>query len=108
NVNGKKSDDQDVVVNFVGGQISITAKSGGAAIASMGYRAIVKATYVHAKNPAYDPTQSAVPPEGLELPGGLFGRPTRHWLVLQTKTEYRILRLEDSNFQKILDTIEAR
>jgi hypothetical protein len=35
-------------------------------------------------------------------------RNTRHWLVLQSKTTYVILRLDDSNWQQILDTFETR
>jgi protein kinase-like protein len=107
-ITGKKAQDQDAVITFGGGQISVTAKNGGAAIASVPYKGILKATYVHAKTPGFDSSLAMLPPEGLELPGGLFGKPTRHWLTLQTKTLYSILRLDDSNFAKILETLEGR
>ena len=40
------------------------------------------------------------------MPG--FIRTSKHWLTLQTKTGYLILRLDDSNFSKVIDTVEAR
>jgi hypothetical protein len=106
-INGKKADDRDVVVNFFGGQISVTAKNGGAAITTVPYRNVVRATYIHAKDPKYDGTLPA-PPDGLELPGGLFGRPNRHWLVAQTRNAYAVLYVGADKVQRLLETLEAR
>jgi hypothetical protein len=104
-VTGKKGQDQDVVLNFVAGQISIAPKKGGAAMVSVPYQRLVKGTYIHAKDPKWDASLPA-PPDGLDISG--FMRGSRHWLVLQTKTDYLVLRLDDSNWSEVLDTIEAR
>jgi hypothetical protein len=104
-VTGKKGQDQDVVLNFVAGQISISPKKGGAAMVSVPYQRVVKGTYIHAKDPKWDDSLPA-PPDGLDIPG--FMRGSRHWLVLQTKTDYLVLRLDDSNWSEVLDTVEAR
>jgi hypothetical protein len=104
-VHGDKGDDEDAIVNFVAGQISVTSKRGGPALASEQYRRLVRATYVHAKNPKWDP-QLPGPPATLDLSN--FLRSTRHWLVLQSRTLFVILRLEDSNWKQILDTFETR
>ena len=104
-VRGQKSDDEDVVLSFVSGQISIASKKGGATIVSETYKRIAHATYVHAKTPKWDPGLPG-PPANLDVPGIL--RSTRHWFVLQSKTSYLILRLDDSNWQQILDTFELR
>jgi len=104
-VRGQKSDDEDVVLSFVSGTVSIASKKGGPAIASEAYKRIARATYVHAKTPKWDPALPG-PPANLDVPGIL--RSTRHWFVLQSKTSYLILRLDDSNWQQILDTFETR
>ena len=106
-VTDKKGQDQDVVLNFVAGQISVAPRKGGNAILSVPYNRIAHMTYVHAKDPKWypDPTLS-MPPDGLDIPG--FMRGARHWLVLQTRTNYLILRLDDSDFSQILDTVESR
>jgi eukaryotic-like serine/threonine-protein kinase len=105
---GKKSDDQDVLLHFASGQVSVTARKGGTTIAALPYRRITHATYVHARDPKWDPKlASPVPPgEQLDLPG-LF-HPAHHWLVLQSKTWYLVLRLDDSNWQQILDAVHTR
>ena len=106
-INGRKAEDRDVVVNFFGGQISVTAKNGGAAITTVPYRNVVRATYIHAKDPKYDGSLPA-PPADVELPGGLFGRPTRHWLVVQTRNAYALLYVDADKVQRLLETLEAR
>lgn len=104
-VSGRKTDDQDVGVHFGGGQVSIVAKTSGIIVAAMPYKAVVGATYVRARDPKWDSTLSA-PPQNLDV-GGILRTP-KHWLVLQSKDAYLILRLDDSNWRRIYDTVEAR
>ncbi len=104
-VTGDKSDDQNVVINFVGGTITIVSDKGGAPLYSLPYKYLVHATYVKNKEPKWDPALPA-PSQKFDLPG-LF-KPSRHWLVLQSKTGYVILRLEDQNFDQIITTVEKR
>ena len=106
-VHGKDADDDDAILQFVGGQVTVIPKKGGSAFATVPYRRVAHATYVHAKMPKWDPGLPA-PVDGFDVPGiGLF-RPARHWLVLQTRTDFAILRLDDSNWKQVLDTFEAR
>jgi hypothetical protein len=106
-VHGKDADDDDAILQFVGGQVVVTSKKGGPADAMVPYRRVAHATYVHAKMPKWDPGLPA-PIDGFNVPGiGLF-RPARHWLVLQTRTDFTILRLDDSNWKQIIETFEAR
>lgn len=104
-VDGKKGHDEDVVLNFVAGQLSAVPKKGGSPIASMSYRDVAHATYIHAKDPKWDETLPG-PPADLDIPGFLRG--ARHWLILQSKALYVILRLDDSNWSDVLSTFEAR
>ncbi len=104
-VAGKDTTDKDAVLNFGGGQLMIMPSSGGAAMAALPYKRITAATYVHGRDPQWD-AKLASPPDGLNV--GSFMRPSRHWLVLQGADHFEILRLEDNNFTRILQTFEAR
>jgi len=104
-VSGKRGTDRDVVLNFGGGQVMVMPRSGGAAIAALTYKRITRATYVRARDPKWDPNLAA-PAEGLDVGG--FMRTSRHWLVLQGVDHFEILRLEDSNFRRVIEAVEAR
>jgi hypothetical protein len=106
-VAGRQGTERDVLLYFGGGLISITSRT-GEQITSLQYKDLALATYVHAKDPKWDETLAS-PPSNLDVPGGIGPfRSTRHWLVLQTKTAYAILRLEDDNWQGVIDTLAAR
>jgi hypothetical protein len=104
-VKGKKTDDQDVVIQFGSGQIVAAAKKSQAPLATAAYSALSGATYVHARDPKWD-TTFASPPADLDVGGML--RTAKHWLVLQTKEDYVILRLDDANWRAVLQTVTAR
>ena len=91
---------------FGGGVIQVLPRNKDQAFTSEPYRRLARATYVRAKNPKWDPSLAGPPPT-IDLSGFLL-RSTRHWLVLQSKTTFVILRLDDSNWQTILDTFETR
>jgi serine/threonine-protein kinase len=104
-VKANDSQDQDALLNLGSGQITVVPKDGGAAYAAIPYGTVVKATYAHMKDPKWDAALPA-PPDNLNIHG--FMRGTRHWLMLQSKTGYALLRLDDTNWKGILDAIEAR
>ena len=58
------------------------------------------------KSPKWDATLTA-PPADVNMPGGLFSS-SRHWLTLQAKNTYIILRLNDEDYKKVLDTVTTR
>ena len=104
-VNDKRTLDREVSISFVGGQVQIVPKSGGAAVASVPYKRILRATYSRGRDPKWDASLPG-PPEGLDV--GTFMRQTRHWLVVQGAENFAVLRLEDNNFRQILETFEQR
>jgi hypothetical protein len=106
-ISGKRTTDQDVILTLAGGQLSVSPRTGGSPMAAFPYKSVARATYIRAKDPKWDSALPA-PPDDLDMPGGLFGRPTRHWLTLQTKQAFLVLRLEDSNVKGVLDAVEAR
>jgi serine/threonine-protein kinase len=105
-VNGRRTTDRDVLVNFGGGQVSVLSRDGGGAILSIPYGSIRRATYVSARDPKWD-TSLTGPPADLDV--GSILRQSRHWLVLQTADSYAILRLDDQrNVPRFLDMIQVR
>jgi hypothetical protein len=104
-ISGKRGTDRDAILNFGGGQLLIMPRSGGAAMATLPYKRITRATYVRARDPKWN-TALPSPPEGLDV--GSFMRTARHWLVLQGPDHYEVLRLEDDNVTRILGAFEAR
>jgi len=106
-VSGRQGTERDALLYFGGGVIMIRSST-GEGITSLQYKDLELATYVHAKDPKWDETLAS-PPSNLDVPGGIaIFRSTRHWLVLQTKAAYAILRLEDDNWQAVIDTLAAR
>jgi eukaryotic-like serine/threonine-protein kinase len=104
-VNGKQTNDQEVVLSFVNGQISLISGRGGTAIATVPYKAILHATYARARDPKWNAAYFS-PPAGLDV-GSVF-RTAKNWLVLQMRDTFLILRLDDTNVTRVLQTVEAR
>jgi len=104
-VDGKRTNDRDVVLNFVNGQVHVMPKNGGQPIAAVPYRRILRATYSLGRDPKWDESLPG-PPAGIDV--GSFMRQTKHWLVVQGAESYAMLRLEDNNFKQILETFELR
>jgi hypothetical protein len=107
NVDGRKGREESVLLSFVGGEITVVAKKGGTAIRSMPYQRLVRATYVHARDPRWDRSASS-PPGDLDVPGGFLGRAVRHWLTLQTRADYLILHLDDGSWNQVIAAVERR
>jgi serine/threonine-protein kinase len=104
-VKGQDSQDQDALINFGGGQITVVPKDGGTAYSTWPYVSVAHATYAHTKDPKWDATLPG-PPDNLAIHG--FMRGTRNWLVLQSKTAYVLLRLDDANWRSVVNAIENR
>ena len=104
-VDGKRASERDVLLLFAGGHVSALPADRGEPIITLPYQGIVRATYTFAADPAWD-SQFAGPADRINVPGFL-GR-SRHWLVLQTKTEFAILRLEDPQRRDVIQAFESR
>lgn len=87
------------------GQISV-ADGDGARLVALPYRDVSYAYYTRAKDPKWSVVLAA-PPADVDLPGGFF-RPTRRWLTLQSRAAFVILRLSDTTWSQVLDTVTAR
>jgi len=102
---GRTGTERDAAVYLGGGLISLVTRT-GAPISTLQYRDLVSATHIRAKDPKWDGSLPG-PPANVDVPGGMF-RSMKHWLTLQSRTHYFVLRLEDDNWKSIVDTLEAR
>jgi hypothetical protein len=105
-VTGRNGVERDVILYLGGGQLSIVTAT-GSSIATFQYGDLVSVTYVKARDPKWDESTQPAPPENLDVPGGVF-RSAKHWLVMQGRTGYIVLRLEEANWKSVIDTIESR
>jgi hypothetical protein len=96
---------RDIVLNLSNNQMTLLPNDGGAPITAIPYRTVARATYVHARDPRWEPLLSG-PATKVNVPG-IFGR-ARHWLVVQTKNRYAILQLDADHWLNILQTFELR
>ncbi|HET7094605.1 MAG TPA: serine/threonine-protein kinase, partial [Thermomicrobiales bacterium] len=79
---GRKADDEDVTVQLGGGEVIVAPRKGGAPIAAEPYARIVRATFVHARDPRWESALPHPADSPLDLPGVF--HPARNWLVLQS------------------------
>ena len=98
---GPKVEERDVTISFWTQQLSIVPPDGSAPILALPYARIEKATYVRAAGPRWDPALAG-PVDVLELTGS-----QRHWLAVQSKDAYAILRLDGGAWQRVIETFES-
>jgi serine/threonine protein kinase len=104
-VNGSRSTASDAVLRFSDAEISVQSSDAKVEATALRYPQIAKATYVRARDPQWDPLLSA-PAGKIDVPG-ILGR-SRHWLVLQSKDAYVILRLDGEDRLDVLKAFEER
>lgn len=104
-MDGSRTRSHNVLLNLSRKEMTVLPNDGGAPLTVIPYRQVVKATYVHARDPRWDPSLRA-PAGKLNVPGVL-GR-ARHWLVVQTTDRYAILQLNEDRWLNVLQTLELR
>ena len=104
-VTGRRSAEQEGLLTFASGQFTVLGRTNSAALASMPYESLLRATYVRGRDPKWDPSLAA-PPQDLDV-GGVF-RTAKHWLVLQGRDTYMILQLDDSVWRPVLNMVVDR
>jgi serine/threonine protein kinase len=104
-VSGSRTTASDVALHFQDAAVSVQSSDAKAAATALRYPEIAKATYVHARDPQWDPLLSA-PSGKIDVPG-ILGR-ARHWLVVQGRDAYVILRLDGADRLDVLKAFEDR
>lgn len=106
-VDGTRSREVDALLSLEPGNLIVRSRSDGSVLRTLPYTAIAAATYARARRPRGQAAPGALDvPENVGGSGFLGG--ARHWLTLQTPSEYLIVRLEDRNVIRVINGIEAR
>jgi hypothetical protein len=102
-----KGREMDALLSFEASSIVVRSRESGAVLKTMPYGAIAAATYIQAKRPkGSDETNvAAIPPNFV---GSNVFSSEKHWLTLQTTSDFLILRLDDKNYRSIVSSFEAR
>jgi hypothetical protein len=105
---GSKSKDVEALLSLEGEAMVVRSKDNGALLKMLPYQTIAAATYVDSRKPRWkdDPALAAVP-SGF-AGGGFFLKSSKHWLTLQTSSDFIILRLDDKNVVPLIKALEAR
>jgi hypothetical protein len=93
------------MVQFSAAEVILLPADSKAAPSTVPYQRIARATYVHGRDPKWDPGLSA-PAEKIGM-SGLLARP-RHWLVLQGVDSYVVLRLDGDDWSDLMKALEER
>ena len=103
---GQRAEERPAVLTFANGAIRLFDDAGQVAFGEMPYRQITAAAYTRARAPRWYPTLAG-PPVDADMPGGLF-RGNRHWLALQARASWMIIRMNDNDWQQIVSTVTER
>ena len=91
---------------FADGAVTLFDDSAPTALFELPYQQLPAAAYTRARHPRWYPTLAG-PPIDVDMPGGLF-RGDRHWLALQSRDRWLIVRMNDGDWQQITATVTAR
>ena len=104
-IDRERPSNRDVVLHLSSEGLTLLPHDGGPPVLALPYRQMRQATYVHARDPRWDPSLGSPP---ARMGGsGLFSR-ARHWLVVQTKDSCAVLQLDPEQWSKIVETFERR
>ncbi len=99
---GDKGRERDAVLTFGESRISLLENAGGPPIASLPYKAVTGAFYSRSKRPKWKDAEGKEVESKVDLGRLGFFRGERNWLILLTKSEPVIIRLEDSDLKTVL------
>ncbi len=105
-LDGRRAQERPAVLAFADGAVTLLDDAGSTAIAKMSYRQVTAAAYTRARQPRWYPTLAG-PPIDTDMPGGGLFRGDRHWLTLQSRDAWMIVRMNDGDWQPITRTVTA-
>lgn len=103
---GRKAREQDARLTLGPDALQLEATKTGQQIGAMRYAAIEHATASFGSQPQWHQSTGA-PPDDFRVARGLLRR-RRHWLVLQGRDAYLIIRLDGRDWRDLLAALEVR
>jgi hypothetical protein len=104
-VTGRRAQERPAVLTFADGAVTLFDDSGRTPLVALPYREVTSAAYTHDRDPRWYPTLAG-PPVDVDMPGGLF-RGDRHWLALQSRESWMIIRMNDGDWRPITEAVTA-
>jgi hypothetical protein len=105
---GTKARELDALLILEPERLIIRNRDNGSVLQTAPYQSIAVATYARARQPRWQEDSDVAPIPKTFSGSGFFLKSSRHWLTLQSKSEFVILRLEEKNVKAVLASIEAR
>jgi predicted Ser/Thr protein kinase len=105
---GKKSRETDVMMGFEAESLNLTLEDTRIQVKALPYRSIVSAVYSQSKQPRWKEGAGAAALVGVFATPIFFMKSTKHWLTIQTKDDFAVLRLDKDNYKTILPAFEVR
>lgn len=102
-VNGRRSEERDASLRFADGEVTLTDRQGGRSYGMLPFAQITSAAHTRGKNPKWYPTLAG-PAADVDMPGGLF-RGDRHWLALQSRAGFLIVRIDDDDWRAVAQAV---
>jgi hypothetical protein len=98
--------EREGVLQLGGGQVAVLSSAGGAAITSVSNDALSGVFYARSKQPKWRDASGQEVESRIDLgPLGFF-RGERNWIILLTRNEPVILRIEDSALRTVLPALQ--
>jgi hypothetical protein len=104
---GDKARERQAVLQLGGGRLTVVDQAGGA-IASLPYKAIDGAFYSRSRQPRWRDAAGKEVESKVDLGRLGFFRGDRNWLILLTKPEPLIIRLDDEDLKTVLPAVQEQ
>ena len=105
---GNRGRERQAVLQLADDRVSLVDRDGGGPIATLAYGEVQAVFYSRSKQPKWRDADGKEVESKVDLGRMGFLRGDRNWLILLTAGEPLIIRLEDSNLQKILPAVQER
>jgi serine/threonine-protein kinase len=106
---GDKAKEADAWLDLGAGAVSVKRLGDRSVIKTFPYASILSATYIESKNPRWSEGDGFAPvPPAYGNRGSSFLTRAKHWLALQSKDDFVIVRFDKENVPDILKALEAR
>jgi hypothetical protein len=102
-VTGRRAEERPAVLAFADGAVTLFDDSGRTPLVTLPYRQVTSAAHTRDRDPRWYPTLAG-PPIDVDMPGGLF-RGDRHWLALQSRESWMIVRMNDGDWRPITEAV---
>ena len=100
--------EREGVLQLGDGHVSMVAEGGGAAIVSVPFSSLSGLFYARSKQPRWRDTSGQEVVSRIDLGPMGFLRSERNWIILLTRGEPVILRIEDSGLRTVLPALQER